>query len=433
MRGVSRAVLVIAAVLIFVSSALAAKVPLPYEQSGVLNEATFKVRVPANWNGTLLVYAHGYGYLERLDPAEAFNMSYADAAPQGVAMEESLLSQGYALAGSTFGSVPGWQVKEGIRDTISLISYFKGQVGKPDRVIVIGYSMGSVIALNIAEEHGKAVDGVIAGCTIAAGTSLLWDYVGALSLAYDTAFGWPAAWGTWAVSKSDVNFFAEVLPVLATQISDPANFGKFEFIRLFTNMPVEDFYYGSQGLFKDMFFATQGRAEMQARAGGPVSAVNTHLYAMHPQAKGYLATLGVNADAYLAAMNNKTTVTVKNSVARYREKYSDFSGNLQVPVISMHNTIDAMVPAYYEPVLLSLAQKQGKNGNLVQIYSDSPGHCNFQPTELLEAVQAMEDWLDTGVRPERSSFIGFNPTFQPGPLPIGTKPQSQLPSRCDGC
>ena len=34
---------------------------------GVLNEAPYKILVPDNWNRDLLLYAHGYGYIERYD------------------------------------------------------------------------------------------------------------------------------------------------------------------------------------------------------------------------------------------------------------------------------------------------------------------------------------------------------------------------------
>ena len=63
---------------------------------------SYKIRVPDNWNGVLILYAHWY-YLGPPPPE-------AEAAPGG--MEDILLLHGYALAGSAFrGS--GWQVKEG--------------------------------------------------------------------------------------------------------------------------------------------------------------------------------------------------------------------------------------------------------------------------------------------------------------------------------
>ena len=43
------------------STTLAGRDPdLPLDLEGILHDAAYKIRVPANWNGTLLVYAHGY-------------------------------------------------------------------------------------------------------------------------------------------------------------------------------------------------------------------------------------------------------------------------------------------------------------------------------------------------------------------------------------
>jgi hypothetical protein len=54
-----------------------------------------------------------------------------------------------------------------------------------------------------------------------------------------------------------------------------ANFGKFEFLRLDNRIPAEGFYSGTIPLdfwlAGDMLFATAGRGELEARAGGPVS------------------------------------------------------------------------------------------------------------------------------------------------------------------
>ena len=51
----------------------------PLDLSGSLNGAPYRIRVPANWNGTLLVFAHGYR--DKADhPGEVDNHN-ADIAP----------------------------------------------------------------------------------------------------------------------------------------------------------------------------------------------------------------------------------------------------------------------------------------------------------------------------------------------------------------
>ena len=61
----------------------------PLDLSGSLNGAPYRIRVPANWNGTLLVFAHGYR--DKADhPGEVDNRN-ADLAPSA-ALEAPLLA-----------------------------------------------------------------------------------------------------------------------------------------------------------------------------------------------------------------------------------------------------------------------------------------------------------------------------------------------------
>ena len=395
------------------------------DYTGVLNDAPYKIRVPENWNGELLIYAHGYGYLERWNPAVQFDYSYADAAPAGALMENFLLSQGYALAGTTFSGT-GWQVKEGTPELVSLSGLFKRLVGRPKRTILIGYSLGSLLALKSAEEV-PLYDGIIAGCTAGAGTSKAMDLVGAFALAYDTLFGWPEAWGTWHNVKDGILFNRDVLPVLYAQVADPANAPKFEFMRLLTAEPLEGFYNEPRWLFLGMFMATEVRSDLQRRAKGPVTQNNNDRYTLSDADKAYLTALGFTGaqiENVLAAMNAQTTITIADDQKRYMEKYFDPSGDLQIPVISLHETGDGLAPAYLESVLRNTVQAKGKEELFAQVFTDGAWHCGFTGPQLLATIKAMDAWLDTGAKPGTEAFpaaYGFVPGYMPPPWPIGTK------------
>ena len=97
--------------------------------SGALGGANYEIKFPTHWNGTLLVYAHGYK--DKADhPGETDNFT-ATASPSA-ALDPVLLAQGYALAGSAY-SDNGWSVKEGIHDTRLLASYFSARFGHHGR------------------------------------------------------------------------------------------------------------------------------------------------------------------------------------------------------------------------------------------------------------------------------------------------------------
>lgn len=82
------------------------------------------------------------------------------------------------------------------------------------------------------EQFGGIYDGALAACAVGAGAPRTWDQAGSLLLAYDVVFGMPSQWGTVADADNDVDFDTEVQPKLFAEVNNPANFPRFEFIRL---------------------------------------------------------------------------------------------------------------------------------------------------------------------------------------------------------
>jgi pimeloyl-ACP methyl ester carboxylesterase len=392
---------------------------------GVLNDAPYKIRVPDNWNGVLLLHAHMY---------YVYPESYiqAEAAHGGVQAEDFLLSHGYALAGSTFRGT-GWQVKEGTEDLIALSRLFDSLVKKPKKRILMGYSMGSLIALKSAEEV-PLYDGVIPMCSLA-GSVPVNERDGGFAYAYDAAFGWPADWGTWYDARDGLSvlYDIDVYNHFLGQLMDPSNIGKFEFIRLLFDLPLYGFYplpppeqypAGQVPTMSQLMFAiTDARADIEARAGG-ASYGNAGLkYSLTPEEKAYLASLGVNADQLLYQMNSNATISLAKPQKQYMEKYFDPTGDLLMPVLSVHSKNDHLYPAHFETRLLDKVQSEDGEDLLLQVYTEEFGHCTFTPEQQLAAVVAMEEWLHKGRKP-KSEFLkglGFDPDYVPPEWPIGKK------------
>jgi pimeloyl-ACP methyl ester carboxylesterase len=390
-----------------------AHVNLPVDMEGVLNGADYKIRVPVGWNGTLLVYAHGYYGKFPDEP---------DAAPGGEAGENTLLTMGYAVAGTSFRGT-GWAVKEGIQNTLALTNFFRGQVGNPDRIILWGFSMGSVIAFKSIEKYPNIYDGAIAGCAVGAGAPMNWDGALAFSLAYDVALGWQLSWGSVGDVRDDLNFETDVYPILLGQVTNPVNFGRFEFIRLVCDVPFEEFYpdpldpLKPNWLLTDMIYATEYRAELECRAKGPVAQNLDHVYSLTSGEIFYLNGLGVDANALLAEMNARTNIEARLPSRKYMERYSDYSGELKRPVITIHNKADGLVHVANERVYRDTVFSAGKDDMLVQVYVDSVGHCAFEPAQILNVLEAMEYWIATGYPPLPKEVFFLAPGFDNGFMP----------------
>ena len=396
----------------------------PLELSGEINGAPYRIRVPEIWNGTLLVFAHGYR--DKADhPGEIDNRT-ADVAPSA-ALEAPLLAQGFALAGTAYKD-NGWDIKDAIQDVKNLTVFFRDNVAQPQRTILVAASVGTFAGFKSMEQFGGIYDGALCLCGVGAGATRLWDSGVPAYLAYDVIFGIPASWGTVGEVRNDLDFDTEVLAKLGPELSNIANFPKFEFIRLvaktpgrgITPPPPPGFYPG--WVLTDFFFLTEARAELQRRAGGPFVQNLDQNYTLTNAEKAYLASLGLPGpvvDAWLAQMNARRDIEAKPSARNYVRNNTDFNGKIQHPVLTVHTITDPLLVVANESAYAELIASQNREELLFQTYTTGVGHCNLTGPQILTAVNAIDLWVRTGVRPTSALFpsvLGFNQAFVPPPF-----------------
>jgi hypothetical protein len=419
--------------ILFLSVTLTSPIPVtharpqigPIELSGELHGAPYRISVPANWNGTLLVFAHGYR--DKADhPGEIDNRN-VDLAPSA-ALVAPLLAQGYALAGSAFRD-NGWAIEGGMQDMKDLTVFFRANVAQPDRTILWAASLGTIIGFKSMEQFGGIYDGALCLCGVGAGATRIWDNGLALYLAYDVVFGVPSPWGTVGEVRNDLDFDTEVLAKLAPELSNLANFPKFEFVRLVAGNPGQGivpppppgFFPG--WALTDLFFLTEARAELQRRAGGPyVQNLDQH-YSLTLAERAYLASIGLPGtvvDGWLTQMNARRNIQADPSARNYVKNNTDYNGKIRNPLLTMHTIVDPLVVVGNEEAYAELNAASGKDELLFQTYTTGVGHCNFTGPQLLTAVSAIDLWVRTGIKPTAAFFpaaLGFNPTFVPPSLP----------------
>lgn len=340
----------------------------------------------------------------------------------------ALLAQGYALSGSAYKD-NGWAVEEGVVDLKNLVSYFRRRVSRPDKVILWGFSMGTVIGFKSMEQNDGFYDGALCGCAVGGGAPSSWDAAGDLMLAYDAVFGMPAAWGTPGDIRDDLDFETEVLAKLGPELQNPLNFPKFEFLRLVTGTPGRgiqppappNFYPG--WVATDMFFSTEARSELERRAGGPVVQNLNRIYYLTDDEKAYLNTLGIPTsviDGYLAALNSRRNINAPTAPRRYIEDNARFSGKILNPVLTLHTLYDPLVPVSHEREYSYTVARAGRENLLFQIYTNGNGHCNFTGEQLVASLTAITNWVNSGVEPTNANFptaLGFlDSSFMPPPL-----------------
>src|SRR6266851_2532696 len=143
---------ILSALFAFAALCMAAPKVEPKFELGDINGAKFRIDIPDNWNGGLVLYCHGY------NPAA---VSYKEGKlPPILAV---FTEQGYALAQSGYAA-GGWAIQEAVQDTEALRRYFIGKYGKPKETYVTGHSMGGFLTMMFMERFPSSYDAGLALC-----------------------------------------------------------------------------------------------------------------------------------------------------------------------------------------------------------------------------------------------------------------------------
>ncbi|HEX6620701.1 MAG TPA: hypothetical protein VF024_13630, partial [Solirubrobacteraceae bacterium] len=121
--------------------------------------------MPSPWNGTLLLYSHGFG------PPQA-----ADAPDPST--KQALLDRGYALVGSSYDPAGSWwALGSALRDQFEALDAVRSVLpSEPREVIAFGTSMGGLISALESERGNGRIDGSLTTCGIVAGAIHLNNY-----------------------------------------------------------------------------------------------------------------------------------------------------------------------------------------------------------------------------------------------------------------
>jgi pimeloyl-ACP methyl ester carboxylesterase len=131
--------------------------------------APYAMQVPANFNGTVALYSHGYRYNVDIPSTIPLIGGYKitntpEPVPGGnAAVAQYFFSQGIAILGSGFAR-QGWNPDSAIKTNVELIDTFKKQFPATTKVVAWGSSLGGVITQGLAEKHPELVSAVAPMC-----------------------------------------------------------------------------------------------------------------------------------------------------------------------------------------------------------------------------------------------------------------------------
>ena len=166
-------------------------------KTGTLSDgATYLMEVPANWNGTLFLYSHGYVVPGSPNPAT----DVGDPATRAF-----LLANGFALAGSSYATT-GWAIHEALNDQIAVLDLFDSMFGHPVATIAWGHSLGGIITAGLIQRNPKRFAAAQPMCGVLSGGVATWNTALDAEFAFKTLLAPTSGLQLVDITNPDANF-----------------------------------------------------------------------------------------------------------------------------------------------------------------------------------------------------------------------------------
>src|SRR5580658_7591376 len=370
--------------------------------------ATYLIEVPANWNGTLFLYSHGYvtpgSANPALDVGDPFTRFF-------------MLSSGYALAGSSYATT-GWAIQQALPDQIAVLEQFKKMVGHPKRTIAWGHSLGGIITAGLIQRNPETFDAALPMCGVLSGGVATWNTALDSEFAFKTLLA-PGS-GLQVVNIADPVANLEIAEVALSEAqATPQGQARIALAGALADLPgwftplspepvptdfagqeANQFLWDSE---VDFPFVFAFRAELEARAQGNVSWNTGVDYRRQldrsmgrDQVRALYQQAGLDLDADLKTLNDTARISAEPAAVQYLENNIIFDGRIRIPVLTLHTTGDGLVVVENESAYKHVVDEAGNGEFLRRTFVSRAGHCAFTPAETIAAVETLVARLDTG-------------------------------------
>lgn len=382
--------------------------------------AYYTMAVPKRWNRSLVVYAHG-GPDFAADPAS----TTADLEQWSVMVRE-----GYAWAGTSYRR-GGYGVRMAAADVDSVRRLFVSRFGKPGRTYVHGQSFGGNVAAKVAETYGRqrgAYDGVLLTNGLLAGGSRGYDHRVDLRVVYQyycRNLPRPSEprYPLWQGLPADSELTPEDVLTRVRECTglglDPAERTaaqqrSLDDILAVTRIP-------ERTLDTNMLYAAFLFQDIVAK----------RLDGRNPFSNREVRYTGSHDDRALNAGVERFSA---DPTARRDLSYdSDLTGEISLPVLTMHAVGDPNVFVEHEAAYQAAVRNAGRQRYLVQTFTTESEHGELSNAEYANSIAVLDGWARSGRRPDPRSIgrscAGFDRIYASGcfyaagfrPAPYATK------------
>ncbi|WP_411293851.1 hypothetical protein [Streptomyces kunmingensis] len=364
------------------------------------NGAYYTIAVPEQWNGSLVVHAHGGPDLgDDSDPSR----SAEDLERWAVMVDE-----GYAWAGSSYRR-GGYGTRMAAADTENVRRVFRSAFGTPERTYVHGQSWGGDVAAKVVETYGKKngpYDGALLTNGVLGGGSRGYDYRVDLRVVYQyycrnhprsTEPQYPLWQGLRAGSSMTAQGLRARLQECTGFASDSEERTALQQRNLDDILAVTKI--PERTLESHLRFATFTFRDI----------THNRLGDRNPFGNKGVRYSGSHDDKALNAGVGR--YSADPSARRDLSYDSDLTGDVSIPVLTLHAIDDPTAFVEQEAAYRATLRGAGHGKNLVQTFSDEQEHSGLSNSEYANSIAALDDWVRKGKKPTPSSVASSCPDF----------------------
>ncbi len=336
---------------------------------GMLDGAEYRIDVPRDWNGSLVVYYHGYA-----EHGATFHITehlHPDL--------EALTSRHYAVAQSAY-SEGGWALQQAYPETEALRRYFEKTHGRARETYVAGGSMGGALVMITLELNPKPYLGGLDLCGAVGPTFVSFDRRFAFRAAFDVYF--PGVMGPLVPVPADYDDTAAVRERISSALrANPTNAA---LLRSLMGLHTD------ANVARDIAYFTFVIADLQRRAGGNPFDNRNWIY--------------TGTNPVLSATDTELNDSVRRYPAdkkarEYLIRHYTPTGRLGRPMLAVHTVYDPLIPPALLALYNEMVEGAGVGDRLVQQYVPHDGHCSITPEEIGHAFDELVTWTHGGARP----------------------------------
>lgn len=329
--------------------------------------ARYVIWIPESWNGELVVYAHGYTapmYPPGIPPGEGDLME---------ALHQIAAQSGFAYAYSSY-SQTGFGLKDAAQRTDQLVEIFGSRVKRPTRIFLIGASMGGLVALKLVEAHPERYAGVLTLCGLVGGMNAEIAYASHVRVLFD--YFYPGVLpGDLYQLPAGLDLERDIVgPAAAAIEANPqAAFALAQVDQ--APIPFSNGVELGESIIQALVLQAVELDDLLDRTHGQGFFDNTQTLYTGSLPPELLADLNARVGRYSAG----------KAAVQTMEKYYEPSGDLRLPLVSLHTSLDPVVPLFHEDEYRSRVEGRGLEVNLHQGTIERYGHLMFTGEELATA------------------------------------------------